>query len=55
MKVCIEILTADQAGILHAAIGRIHRRKQPRRPKQLQGIDDEIQCRRQQDDGRCCA
>src|SRR3954463_3441108 len=48
----IEILAADQAGILHATVGRIHRRKQPRGPEQLQRIDGEVQRCRHQDEGR---
>src|ERR1700723_1965100 len=46
----VEILAADQSGILHAAVLRIHRREQTRGPEQLQRIDHEIEHDRQQHD-----
>ena len=48
----VEILAADQAGVLHAAVRRIHRGEQARGPEQLQGIDDEIERGRHQHDQR---
>ena len=48
----VEILAADQAGVLHAAIGRIHRREQARGPEKLQRIDDESERSRPENDER---
>ena len=46
----IEILAADQPGVLHATIRRIHRGKQACRPEKLQRIDKEIERGRHHDD-----
>jgi len=37
----VELLAADQAGVLHAGVRRIHRREQARGAEQLQRIDRE--------------
>ena len=51
----VEILTLDQARVLQAGVGRIHRGEQARRPEYLQGIDDEIERGGGQEDPRARA
>src|ERR1700732_1416922 len=46
----VEILAADQSGILQAAIRRIHRGEETRRPDNLQRIDNEIEHARHEND-----
>src|SRR5258708_21646184 len=46
----VEILAVDQTGVLHAAVRRIHRGKQARRPEKLQRIDNEIERGRHHND-----
>jgi hypothetical protein len=46
----VKRLALDQPGILKAAVLRIHRRKQPRRPEDLQGINRKIQRHHRQHD-----
>jgi hypothetical protein len=48
----IERLALDQAGILHAAVVRIHRTIELRGPKPLQGIDEKIEHGRRRHDAR---
>ena len=55
MKTVSKSWLLDQAGVLHAAVRRIHRGQNARGPEQLQRIDDEIERGRREQDERARA